>query len=100
MPLSKVGRGPKDGATEYCRCFSFGFPKSPPSLLENPANSHVKPLALKKHHPKIHKRLEINNLQARNKSAKTGILVSLNSLELKLDRKQKTGPGQKPGLRL
>jgi hypothetical protein len=65
-----------------------------PAPLKNPANSDVKPLTPKNHHPKIHKQLEINYLQAKNKSAKTGILVSLNSLELKLDRKQKTRSGK------
>jgi hypothetical protein len=51
--------------------------------LKNPATSHVKPFATKNHHPKIHKSLKTNHLQLKNKSAKTGILVSLNSLELK-----------------
>jgi hypothetical protein len=54
----------------------------------------------KNYHPKIHNQLKINHLQAKNKSTKLGILVPLNSLELKVDRKQKTRPGQKPGLRL
>jgi hypothetical protein len=35
---------------------------------------------------------KINHLQAKNKSAKTGILVPLNSLELNIDRKNKARP--------
>ena len=39
----------------------------------------------------------MNSLQAKNKSAKTGILVSLNSIELKVDRKKKTKARPKAG---
>jgi hypothetical protein len=80
--------------------FFVRIPRNATRTLKNPTNWHVKPFAPKNHHPKIHKQLEINHLQAKNKSAKTGILVSLNSLKLKVDRKQKARPGQKPGLRL
>jgi hypothetical protein len=64
---------------------------------KNPANSHVKPLAHKNRHSKIDKQFEMNSLQAKNKSAKTGILVSLNSIELKVDRKKKTKARPKAG---
>ncbi len=39
----------------------------------------------------------MNSLQAKNKSAKTGILVSLNSIELKVNRKKKTKARPKAG---
>jgi hypothetical protein len=70
---------------------------SPTELLKNPANSHVKSSTTRNHHQKIHKQFKINHLKAKNKSAKTGILVSLNSLELKVDRKEKNKTRSKAG---
>jgi hypothetical protein len=66
---------------------------------KSPANSHVKPRTPQNPHSKSNKHPRINHLQAKNKSRQTGALVSLNPVELKVDRKQKR-PGQKPGLRL
>jgi len=58
--------------------FRSDSPYFPSRPSKNPANSHVKPSTPKNHHQKIHKQLKINHLQVKNKSAKTGILVSLN----------------------
>jgi len=44
-------------------------------------NSHVKPQNPKKRTDKSNKQLRLNNLQAKNKPAKTGILVSPHSIK-------------------
>jgi hypothetical protein len=53
------------------------------STLKNPPNSHVKPSAPQNQRDKIHKQLETSNMQAKNKSAESGILVSLDSIQLR-----------------
>jgi hypothetical protein len=47
---------------------------------KTPTNSHVKSQTPEKPHLKTHKQPKINRLQAKNKSVKNGILVSLSSI--------------------
>jgi hypothetical protein len=81
--------------------FECGNPQQlPAQTLKNPPNSHVKPRVTQNHRGKLPNQLKINHLRAKNKFPETGTLVSLNSIELKVDSKKKTTtPGQKPGLR-
>ena len=61
--------------------------KAQQNRMSSPSRSKTTPL-------EFYKQLKMKHLRAKNKSIKTGILVSLNSLELKVDRRQKTRPGQ------
>src|SRR5258708_20677481 len=69
----------------HCICFWPGPSNKirclPIQSLKIPPNSHVKPPAPKNQHNKIHNPPKMNDLQLKNKSAQSGILVTPNSIE-------------------
>jgi hypothetical protein len=77
------------GASMLTPQTNFHF--SEPRKLKSPKNlakAHVKPQNPENPPQKIRNLPKINSLQPENKCGKSGTLVSLNSVELKVDRKK------------